>query len=44
VVDERGVEHLVGERQVVLVLAAPDELRHDPLVVVGGHLDVPFRH
>ena len=40
VVHELRVEHLVGECQVVLVLAAPDELRHDPLVVVGVHLDV----
>jgi hypothetical protein len=40
VVHELGVEHLVGEREVVLILAAPHELRHHPLVVVGVDLDM----
>jgi hypothetical protein len=35
------MEHLVGEVKVVLVLTASDELRHDQLVVVGGHRHHP---
>jgi hypothetical protein len=35
VVHELGVEDLVGEGQVVLVLAHLDEGRHHPLVVLS---------
>jgi len=43
VVHELGVEDLVGETQVVLILAPLHELGHGALVVVARHRHLPAR-